>query len=264
MVLQGKEGFAPPFDASLYGVSESPRTRGVEYEIEYKDCEAVAAFFTIDGSVDHLLPEGIEPFSEPAKGGVLVARYPFSNLGAYHEEISIVQVADDAGNMAYYIPYIYVTNDAAMAAGRELIGAPKKIADVDLQSRADTIQGTLSRPEDTRLLSVSHKPEKRAQGGIVDAILPTPTPLLSVRHVPPIEGGDGLTQLVKWYAEMEFHEDDDGREMWVGPTDVTYDAESVIDPVHSLSVDEVLTGFSANFDMKLGVTGVERDLTVER
>jgi len=262
MVLQGdEEGFAPPFDSSIYGASFSPSTPGTEYAIEYDDCDALAAFFTIeeDAPVRGLLPEGVEPFSEPMQGGVLVARYPFSTVGEYNEVICLLQVKDTNGEMAYYIPYIYVTNDAAMAAGRELAGAPKKIADIEFEREGSVYEATMERPEGKRLLTLTATPEQRATGGMVDALLPSPTPLLSVRHVPPIEGGDGLTQLVEWYADFDFEQDDQGRKMWSGPASVSYDSHSTHDPVHKLQPESVLMGAYSKFTMELGVTEVHKE-----
>lgn len=261
MVLQGhEEGFSPPFDAPLFGASFPPSTPGTEYEIEYEDCEAVTAVFSTSTEVRDLLPEGVEPLSDPPTAGVILAHYPFSTVGPYHEFISVVQVADARGEMAYYIPYIYVTNDAALAAGRELAGAPKKLATIDLVHEGDQVRGTLERPEGRRLFEVSAKPEERAGGGLFDTLFPPETTLLSVRHLPPIEGGDGLTQLVRWYADMDFHSDGDGnRKAWTGPTQVSYGDHSAIDPVDRLPVREFLMGAYMKFDMRLGVTEVQRE-----
>lgn len=261
MVLQGdEEGFSPPFDSSLFGASQSPQTPGSEFEIEYEGCEALAAFFTLEGDYESLLPEGVVPFSQTPQGGVFVTHYPFSTVGEYYEYLTVIQVEDLNGEMGYYIPYIYVTNDAAMAAGRELAGAPKKIADINLDTDADVVNGTVNRPEDKRLLTVTTKPEQRATGGILDAILPTPTPLLSIRHLPPIRGGDGLTQLVEWYADIDYHTDEDGRrKVWSGPGSVTYDSNSAVDPIHKVGFGEMRTALYLQFDMTLGATDVQQE-----
>jgi acetoacetate decarboxylase len=261
MVLQGNsEGFSPPFDSSLFGASVGLGTPGTDYEIEYSGCEAIGAFFTTSPDVRALLPEGVEPYSDPPSAGVLLAHYPHSTVGVYHEYLSVIQVADVDGNMAYYIPYIYVTNDAALAAGRELAGAPKKIADMALERDGSVYRATMDRPEDTRLVTMTTTPETRATGSMIDTILPEKTPLLSVRHLPPIEGGDGCTQLVKWYATIDFHTDeDDVPKRWLGPTDLRYEAESPIDPVHNLAVEDLMAGMYINFDMKLGVTEVQKE-----
>lgn len=261
MVLQGsEEGFSPPFDSSLYGASYSPGTPGTEYRIEYSGCDAVMAFFRCSPDVRDVLPEGVEPFSNPPQAGIFVTRYPFSTVGTYNEFLAAVQVRDVDGELAYYIPYIYVTNDAALAAGREWAGAPKKLADIRLERDRDVVQGTMDRPEDRRLLTLTAKPEERALGGIIDALLPDPTPLLSVRHVPPVHGGDGLTQLIEWYADIDFHLDGDGdRKLWTGPASLDFPQPSTVDPIHRLGVEEVIAGLYAEFDMTLGVTDVQKE-----
>jgi len=261
MVLQGdEEGFTPPFDSSVYGKSVSPRTNASDFTIEYDDCYAFSAFFTVEDQevARSLLPEGVEPFSTPMQGGAVFARYPFSTVGEYNEVIYLLQVEDLNGEMAYYIPYIYVTNEAAMAAGRELAGAPKKLADIDLSREGSVYEASIERPAGKTLATITTTPEKRATGSFVDALLPSPAPLLSVRHLPPIEGGDGLTQLVKWYADFQMY-DDDGRKMWIGPTELTYDSHSPHDPLHKLAHEEILMGGYMRFDMELGVTEVQKE-----
>lgn len=261
MVLQdSNEGVSPPFDASIYGASFPAGAHGENYEIEYTDCSAIGALFTTDPGVQEILPEGITPYSSPPTAAVLIAHYPHSTVGEYHEYFAVVQVEDLDGDLAYYVPYIYVTNDAAMAAGRELAGAPKKIADIGLDTTGSVYSGHLDRPTGTRLTAVETKPEKRATGGLIDTILGDRMPLLSIRHLPPIEGGDGCTQLVKWYAEMDMHPDASGTaKQWLGPTNLRYEAESKIDPVHNLPVDDMLAGIYAEFDMVLGVTEVHQE-----
>ncbi|WP_271591200.1 acetoacetate decarboxylase family protein [Bradyrhizobium sp. CCBAU 65884] len=62
-----------------------------------------------------------------------VASYPSSTVGPYLECYSGIQVRDPGGETGFYIPYIYVTtNDAALASGREVLGAPKKLAHITL------------------------------------------------------------------------------------------------------------------------------------
>ena len=254
MVLKGGEkGLSIPFDAPLFDFS---RERG----IEYRNCEALVAAFMIEGDIEEILPQGIEPFSDPPQGAIWISRYGYSTLGQYNEHISLIMVKDVHGELGYYIPYIYVTNDAAMAAGRELAGAPKKIADITLENKADYIEGTLDRPSGKRLITFTFKPVERAMGNVVDAYLPYPTPLLSIRHLPWIkEPGDGLTQLISWYAEIDYHKDPKGERMiWMGPASITYDSPSVSDPVHKLQIGEMLTALYFQFDMKLNVVEVQK------
>ncbi len=242
-----------PFDSPLYEIDE-------ERGIEYRNCEAITAFFTIKSDIKDILPEGLKPYSDPPQGGIWIAHYSFSTVGEYYEYLSVVQVEDEHGEMGYYIPYIYVTNDAALAAGRELAGAPKKLAKIELKREYDVVQGVLERPAGKRLVTFTMKPNARAAGNFIDFILPKPTNLYSVRHLPPIKGKGGITQLVKWYADIDFHVDAGGeRVIFLGPASITYDSPSVIDPVHRLEIEEILTAIYFQFDMKLGVTDILRE-----
>ncbi|MHA1708275.1 MAG: acetoacetate decarboxylase family protein [Candidatus Baldrarchaeia archaeon] len=242
-----------PFHAPLY---QGDMERG----IEYRNCEGLAAFFTIKGDISGLLPEGLKPYSDPPQGGIWFAHYSFSTLGEYYEFLSVIQVEDPEGEMGYYIPFIYVTNDAALAAGRELAGAPKKLAKIEITKEYELVQAILERPTGKRLVTFTMMPTTRVAGGIIDAILPKPTPLLSVRHLPPIKGKGGVTQLIKWYADIDFHTDPRGeRVIFMGPASVTYDSPSVIDPVHRLEIDQILAAIYFQFDMKLGVTKILKE-----
>lgn len=255
MVLKGGDlGFSIPFDAPLYDFN---RDRG----IEYRNCEAIVATFMLGGDIEEILPEGLEPFSDPPQGSIWISKYDYSTLGAYNEHISFIIVKDVHGEMGYYIPYIYVTNDAALAAGRELAGAPKKIADITLENKSDFIVGTLDRPSGKRLITFTFKPVERVAGEIVEAYLPYPTPLLSVRHLPWVkEPGDGITQLISWYAEIDYHTDPKGEKMiWMGPASVTYDSPSLCDPVHKLQIGEMIAAIYFQFDMKLNIKEVQKE-----
>lgn len=263
MVINGSEGYSPPFDSSLYGNSVDPSTPASEFAIDYSDCEGVVSFFLTEDRVTGLLPDGIEPTSDPVQAGILVANYSFSTVGQYYEYLTVIQVEDVNGELAYYIPYIYVTNDAALVAGRELAGAPKKLAEIGIDWKSDVVQATLERPEGTKLATLTGKPEERLQDtSPLEGILPQPTPLLSIRHLPPVEGDDGLTQLVKWSTQLDFHESDKGLDLWMGECSVNYPAESSIDPVHTVSVQEILMGMYSKFDMTLEVDEVQKEWTV--
>jgi acetoacetate decarboxylase len=86
------------------------------------------------------------------------------------------------GEVGFYIPYIYVTNDAALAIGREWIGAPKKLAKIQLKKEYDVVQGTLERPSGKRLVTLTVKPNSRAANDVIDAYFPdhTLTSLLGI------------------------------------------------------------------------------------
>lgn len=66
-------------------------------------------------SVEPLLPEGVDLAFEMA--AFWVGDYGISTVGGVYREVLIaLPVRTEGIELAYYIPYIYVTNDAAMAA----------------------------------------------------------------------------------------------------------------------------------------------------
>lgn len=233
-----------PLDAPLFQMNSD---RG----IEYWGCKAVIATFTVAGDVSDLVPRGLH-LDSPALGAVLVADYGASTLGPYGEYVAILRVVDDAGVAGFYIPYIYVTNDAALAAGREVLGAPKKLAAVDVVVHPEAVIGTLARPSDQVLASVVVAPAERVSGDVLDALMPPGTPMFSLRHLPGPPGATQVHELIRWNCDLKIHSDAYGDELrFTGPASLTYPARSGVDPVHRLEVDTFLGGVYFEFDMRL-------------
>ncbi len=124
------------------------------------------------------------------------------------------------------------------------------------------ILGFLERPKGKRLLSITVKPEQRVAEEFIDSFLQRRLELYSLRLLPPIEGGDGVAQLVKWISYMDIHADPEekvtfdnvklGRKrIWGGNATVTYDSPSISDPVHKIPVKDLLLGAYLQFDMAL-------------
>ena len=233
-----------PMDAPLFHMDSE---RGVEYW----GCRAVMAGFTVGGDVADLVPRGLH-LDSPALGAVLVADYGASTLGPYGEFVSLLRVVDDDGVDGLYVPYIYVTNDAAMAAGREVLGAPKKLAAIDVQVRPEEVVGTLARPSDCTLASVIVSPAERLPAEILDAFLPSGTPFYSLRHLPGPPGATQVHELIQWNCDLATRKDAFGDDLrFTGPGSVTYPARSAVDPVHRLEVDTFVAAAYLEFDMRL-------------
>jgi len=244
-----------PLDSPLY---EMDSGRG----IEYWGCKAVMATFTVGGDVAELVPHGLH-LDDPAFGAVLVADYGASTLGPYAEYVSILRVVDDDGAPGFYIPYIYVTNEAALAAGRELLGAPKKLAAISVGLESAAAVGTLSRPDDCVLTRVEVAPAERLPGELFDALLPSGTPMYSLRHLPGPPGATQVHELIRWNCDLAIHTDAFGDQLrFTGPASITYPASSGVDPVHRLAVDTFLGGAYLEFDMRLTAGSVVWSETV--
>ncbi len=234
-----------PIDAPLYDIDP---VRGVEYW----NCRALTAVFTVTGEVTRLIPEGLGPASPEPIGMVMIAEYGGSTIGRYAELTTFVQVIADDGRVGMYIPYIYVTGDAAMAAGREVLGAPKKLAAIELADAYDVVQGTIERPAGKRLATLTVKPSARLDPAVVQAVLAPGTPFFSLRHIPAPPGGMLVHELVEWSSEIALHRDGAGDELiFTGPGSLTYDSPSEIDPIHRLGVGTMIASTYMEFDMRL-------------
>jgi len=247
----GFNGYTIPLQAPLY---PSPPWL-------YKGVEAVIiiAFFKGE-SIEPLLPKDVEISGDKVMGALWVARYPRTTLGSYNEALIAIQVSTQKG-MAYYIPYIYVTNDSALAAGREVAGAPKKLANIELKDLYSTIVGVSRRGSMEMRAEV--KPEYKVEESILRALLPPEgTSLLSLRVIPGIPPRKTKVEEVYWYAKVNFEKESSGRIFaWGGPARITLKG-SLEDPVDRMEIAEYIQGVYARFDMELGVYDVISEFEV--
>ena len=112
--------------------------------------------------------------------------------------MAIVQEVYFEGKKAFTIPYIWVSDDLAMLAGRELYGMTKLLCDKDtLRVHANQIYGALSR-DGVTMMEGSMVVEREATPGELPF---DGSPFAFERHVPSMEpGGPSLRQIV--WAEI--------------------------------------------------------------
>lgn len=233
-----------PLDAPLFQMSP-------ERGIEYWGCRAVMATFAVGTDVADLVPHGLR-LDDPAFGAVLIADYGASTIGPYAEYVSLLRVVDDDGTSGMYIPYIYVTNDAALTAGREVLGAPKKMAGIRVDVSGEAVVGSLSRPAGLPLAQVVVAPAERLGADLLDALLPPGTPFFSLRHLPGPPGATQVHELIRWNCDLAVRADAFGDPLrFTGPASLTYPTRSGVDPVHRLDVGTFLGGAYLEFDMRL-------------
>lgn len=238
-----------PLDAPLFQMD-------AERGIEYWNCRALVAAFTVEDDLGDLLPPGLH-LDTPAVGAVFVADYGASTIGPYGEFVSLLRVVDDEGDAGMYVPYIYVTNDAALAAGREVLGAPKKLASVSVQVHPGAVVGTLARPDGCTLATVMVAPTERLGAEVLDTLMPAGAPFYSLRHLPGPPGATHVHELVRWRCDLAVHDDAFGDGLrFTGPGSVTYPTRSAVDPVHRLGVATLLGVTYLEFDMRLTASGV--------
>lgn len=128
---------------------------------------------------------------------VFIADYKSSEIGGYHES-GIIVPANYKNVEGSHFSNLYLDSDAGIAAGREIIGFPKKYANVYLYERSDTITGTVVRKNSPiiSLYANFKEPTKVSR-------LPV-APRLQVRYIPRVDGpGSEINQVIatRWPPE---------------------------------------------------------------
>jgi acetoacetate decarboxylase len=218
------------------------------------------------GAVARHLPPGVTVAEDPAICITWVCHYPFTTFGTYNELIQLVRV-DFEGDTYLYCPLIYTDAEAPMAAGREIWGWCKKMADLRLVNGGDgpgfreMMQFEMERPTGKRLCTVTFSPEKPATMDDVGA-----TPHLTLRFIPGAEAGSrpSVCELVRTEPATIAHSSADGSPMiWFGRCSVTMDSASVTDPMQDFAPGRMLPSLYGIFDWTLPQGRVVHDYLAE-
>ena len=185
-----------------------------------------------------ILPDGLE-LSEPATASMIIAHYHFSTFGPYHEAIMAIGCTFE-GQPMNYLPYLFVTHEAPLIAGREICGYPKKLGHVELTQQSEEYMGIIERPKGNRIAT-----------GIMRTVDNVPTddftslPIVNLKVIPDAEdkgdnAGPALAQLVSSEFDLRPIVATDGpTELWSGPGSLVYNSPTFNDPWHKLGVEEV-------------------------
>lgn len=90
------------------------------------------------------LPERLR-LPEPATATLFVADYPETRFGSVYREAAVLLHAADENGPVMHCPWMVVDDDTALILGRELLGFPKKLAEIRLERRNGGILGTVTR-----------------------------------------------------------------------------------------------------------------------
>ena len=99
---------------------------------------------TTSEAVAMLLPPPLKPASKPIAVAFL-ADYPSTNFSVPYKESALLIRASYKGSEGYYCLSMPVTNDMAMAGGREGWGYPKKMANIAFSRHGDSVEGFTER-----------------------------------------------------------------------------------------------------------------------
>ncbi len=127
-----------PVSASLY--PEPP--------YYYPKAEMVIIVFTVDrNDIAGIIPA---PLQVPRSPMIMafVAWYPETTIGPYHEAATLIQsfLKTESGKVeGFYCNSMFVDSDIAFAAGREIWGFPKKLAEMSVKKEGSKTTGLLRR-----------------------------------------------------------------------------------------------------------------------
>lgn len=115
----------------------------------WRDIDIISMYYlTPEAGEAALLPSEFNLIPTPLEGltvaGLTFTKYRGGTLEPYNEVYLEVPCLYK-GQQYSYIPAMYVTTDQAMAGGRELLGFPKKLATIELDSSGTQFTGWLSR-----------------------------------------------------------------------------------------------------------------------
>jgi hypothetical protein len=116
---------------------------------KYGDMDYVSIAFATDADkAAALIPKELQLVKIPLPGqsaaNLVFAKYRECDLGPYMEVIVSIPVLHK-GRIYLYVPAIYVDNDAALLAGRELGGYPKKMARIEMRNYGNLFLSQMSR-----------------------------------------------------------------------------------------------------------------------
>jgi acetoacetate decarboxylase len=243
-LTKDKFGFSMPIskNASLY----------TRHPYHYRDVRRLAIIYETDlDPVLDILPENLEPSTDPPQIVVTVTDVGLHiPLGPFTESYVAIRSLFK-GKPVRYVAYMWINSDAAMAAGREIYGAPKKLAKVSLSHTlpcSEVIQGIIERPYGNRLLVASAILTKQAE---LSELSGEPAVLLKV--IPDACGAKkpAIAELLRIDSSYEISTAPDGHlELYTGIGSIAFGFPLQNDPLHELVLGRILSTFFMKMNIR--------------
>ncbi|MFJ5768937.1 acetoacetate decarboxylase family protein [Psychrobacillus sp. NPDC093180] len=132
------------------------------------------------------------------KAVISITDYSKCNKVSYMDAAIVIPVTFEGKSGGYYI-YEYENNDAAIAAGRELWGYPKKYAKITLTEKNDLFRGKVEKDGKVFLELIG---EKTADLPILEE--PKTTPHLLIKTIPHPGGEPSTKQIIERDTNPDF------------------------------------------------------------
>lgn len=159
----------------------------------------LAMFNPPEETIQDLLPAPLRPSQMPL-AALMFGEMPCKETGTFMESGLLVQCVFDnpetkEEEVGVYFVYNYVNTDIAQSAGREIWGYPRKLANISLNWRKDTITGKVVRDK-TTIYKASCKMED--EGAWIDS-----GPNINAKVIPN-PSGEGYDTAVLTAAYLEY------------------------------------------------------------
>jgi len=242
------DSFSTPLGAPLV-----PR-----FPIRFRDTAILTIVYrTKLDAVAALLPQPLEPVSDY----VLLHFYQMRDpdwFGPHYEFAVQLDAALPAkGIRGAYSPYLMLTTDGGLAAGREIYGQPKKLGSPSIEVSSDLIVGRAMR--NGIEVATGTLPYKQTTASLDDLLRYMPfTNNLNYKFVPHITGEPAIKQLTaRRFADVSL------LECWKGPGTAELRPNAQF-PVYRLPVVDMIEGFYWRVDLTLPFGEVIHDYLAEK
>ncbi|WP_072738054.1 acetoacetate decarboxylase family protein [Rhodococcus triatomae] len=120
----------------------------------YRDAHYFVATVEVDPDrMRQWLPPGIRLADKP-RADVFTAWFPDCNYGSVYHEAGVFVHVKAGRRTGIHCPWMILDDDVALILGRELLGYPKKLGEIEWQHTSDTVTATATR-RSHELLSMS-------------------------------------------------------------------------------------------------------------
>ncbi|MCC3769770.1 acetoacetate decarboxylase family protein [Streptomyces sp. UNOC14_S4] len=138
----------------------------------YRDAHYFAATVEVDPErMRPWLPFGVR-LAEPARADVFTAFFPDCAYGSVYHEAGVFVHIQAGRRTGIHCPWMILDDDVALILGRELLGYPKKLGEIDWHLDGDTIHAEAHRRDSTLI----------TMGGTLGRRIDDPPPILGRPH----------------------------------------------------------------------------------
>lgn len=211
----------------------------------------VVTYRTDAASLRHLVPEPLEVDSaEPLVHFEFIKMPDSTGFGDYTEAGQVIPITFD-GRKGNFVHSMYLDSHAAIAAGREIWGFPKKYGCPKLSIDGDALVGTLYYGADPVATGSMGFKYEAMDGALAKNILEVPNFLLKI--IPHVDSKPRIMELVEYSCENVAV-----REAWTGPAGLRLFSHALA-RVSDLPVNEVISARHIIADLTLGMGKVVHD-----